>query len=454
MPVIDENQVRAACDYNKRLNVSQRVVKDPGADSAGLAGILGEVDATANLPLEKALCLPAEAYSSEAFFSWEEKNVLRAEWICVAHSSQVAKVGDFLTLDLLGEPLLVVQDKDNQIRVLSRACPHRGMDIMPPGFGHTPAVPTEGTPGAGHTRLFLCPYHTWTFELDGKLKACPEMHQAEGFQRNEWGLREFRSEVWQGFIFVNLDGSAPESASQQFAGFASHLSKWASQDLVVVDAREWDCPFNWKVIVENFMESYHHLGAHLGTLQPMMPAKDSWTEKEKAHFIRCHIPYGAKERAAIAEAEAAGGAREIFPVLPGLDQRDRFEWGLTLGYPNFLLAYVPDCLIWYRVQPEGPHRHTLLTTLLVPRAATELPDFNERLAKATAASVAFHLEDMEMCVGVQRSYYASGYQRGRLSHLEMPIWLLQRYLAARSRGTWPTLDRPSAPSQAPKTTEA
>ena len=83
----------------------------------------------------------------------------------------------------------------------------------------------------------------------------------------------------------------------------------------------------------------------------------------------------------------------------------------------------------------------------MPRATTELPDFPGRLEKATAASVGFHLEDMEMCVGVQRSYYASGYQRGRLSHLEMSIWLMQRYLAARARGTWPTHDRPPAPSQ-------
>ena len=447
MPLTDETQVRAACDFNGQLNVPQKLARSHEADEAALSGVLQEIEAAADLPLSKAMAMPAGAYSSEAYFRWEEKQVLRAEWICVAHESQIGAVGDFITLELLGEPLLVVRDKDCGIRVLSRSCPHRGMDIMPPGFGHGPAQARDGSPGAGHTRLFLCPYHTWTFELDGVLKACPEMHHADGFERSEWGLHSFRTEVWHGFVFVNLDGKAVQLASQQFAGFESHLAKWSSQDLVVVDAREWDCPFNWKVIVENFMESYHHLGAHLATLQPMMPARDSWAEHEQAHFIRCHIPYGSKERTAIAETESAGGARETFPLLPGLDARDRFEWGLTLGFPNFLLAYVPDCLIWYRVQPEGPHRHTLLTTLLVPRAVTGLPDFPERLAKATAASVAFHLEDMEMCVGVQRGYYSSGYQRGRLSHLEMPIWLLQRYLAARARDTWPTCDRPSAEAQ-------
>ena len=103
------------------------------------------------------------------------------------------------------------------MRVLSRTCPHRGMDIMPPGFGHGPAESRGGAPDCGHTRLFLCPYHSWTFDLDGRLKACPEIHEAIGFQRGEWGLREFRSEVWHGFIFVNLDGSAPQTSSDQWA---------------------------------------------------------------------------------------------------------------------------------------------------------------------------------------------------------------------------------------------
>ncbi len=447
MPVVDEQQVRAACDFNRRLNVPRTLAPNAGADEAALPALLAELQATADLPLAESLTLPAAAYTSEAFFRWEEKHVFRAEWQCVAHLSQLPAIGDFLTIDLLGEPLVIVRDKDDRIRVLSRACPHRGMDIMPPGFGHTPAEAREGASGSGHTRLFLCPYHSWTFELDGKLKACPEMQEAAAFERSEWGLREFRSEVWHGFVFVNLDGAAAQTPAQQWGGFSDHLAKWSGQDLVIVDAREWECPFNWKVITENFMESYHHVGAHVRSLQPLMPARGTWTRQEQPHFIRCHLPYGEKERAAIIEAESSGREHEVFPTIPGLEKRDRFEWGLTLGSPHWLIAYVPDCLIWYRIQPEGPHHHKLLTTLLVPRATTKLPDFAERLARGTAASVGFHLEDMEMCVGVQRSYYATGFQRGRLSHLEMPIWLFHRYLAARARNTWPTLDRPPAPAQ-------
>ena len=169
-------------------------------------------DARQRRPLSRATdALPAQAYTSEEFFEWEMKHVLRAGWQCLAHVSQIPEIGDFLNLDLLGEPLIAVRGKDNAIHVLSRVCPHRSMDIMPEGFGyegHTLAEARDGKPDCGHTRLFLCPYHAWTFELDGQLKACPEMHKADAFCRDEFFLKPFRSEVWQGFIFVNLDGKA------------------------------------------------------------------------------------------------------------------------------------------------------------------------------------------------------------------------------------------------------
>jgi hypothetical protein len=104
-------------------------------------------------------------------------------------------------------------------------------------------------------------------------------------------------------------------------------------------------------------------------------------------------------------------------------------------------------VIWYRVEPLGPHRMKLLTTILVPAETTNHPDFARMLESEVKMLVDFHLEDIEVCTAVQRGLYAAGCQRGRLSHLEMSVWLFQRYLAARARGTWPTLDRPAAPSQ-------
>jgi phenylpropionate dioxygenase-like ring-hydroxylating dioxygenase large terminal subunit len=415
-----------------------------------LADLQLGISSAATLPLNRATTLPAQAYTSEDFFEWETQHLLRSGWQCVAHLSQIPKPGSFLNLDLLGEPLIVVHAKDGRIHALSRVCPHRSMDIMPSGFGypgHDAAAP-NGHAGCGETRLFLCPYHAWTFELDGRLKACPEMHEASDFHRDDFFLKPFRTEIWQGFVFVNLDSEAP-ALSDGLSEMAADLEAFRLEKLKVVIAREWDCPFNWKVLVENFMESYHHLGIHHKTLQPMMPARDTWTEQERRHYIRAHLPYKESVRDAYRAFEAKGDFSSALPPLAGLNSEQKSEWGLFLISPTFLLATAPDRVIWYRLQPLGPDRLKLLTTSLLAPEAMALPDYPALQAQVESQLVAFHLEDMEVCTAVQRGFYASGWQPGRLSHLEMPVWLFHRYLAARIRGVWPTDDQPAAPGQRP-----
>jgi phenylpropionate dioxygenase-like ring-hydroxylating dioxygenase large terminal subunit len=414
-----------------------------------LAEIQHGISEAAARPLNRATTLPAQAYTSEDFFAWEVGHLLRAGWQCVGHVSQIPAPGDFLNLDLLGEPLIIVRGKDDEIRVLSRVCPHRSMDIMPEGFGydgHAPAEARGGRPDCGHTRLFLCPYHAWTFELDGGLKACPEMHEAENFCRDDFFLKPFRSELWQGFIFVNIDGNAPPLADG-LTEMAADLAAFRLGEMKLVIAREWDCPFNWKVLVENFMESYHHLGIHHKSLQPMMPARNTWTEQERRHYVRAHLPYKDSVREEYRAFEEMGDFSAGLPPLPGLSDRQKSEWGLFLIHPTFLLATAPDRVIWYRLQPLGPDRLKLLTTTLVSPETAARPNFERLQALAAEQLTKFHLEDMEVCTAVQRGLYASGWRPGRLSHLEMPVWLFQRYLAARIRGVWPTDDHPAAASQ-------
>jgi phenylpropionate dioxygenase-like ring-hydroxylating dioxygenase large terminal subunit len=398
------------------------------------------VQESAALPLAQSRTLPAETYTSGEFLDWEVKHVLGAGWICLAHQSQILHPGDFLNLDALGEPLIVVHGKDGEIRVLSRVCPHRAMDIMPPGFGydgHGPADARENKPGCGRTRLFLCPYHHWSFELDGSLKGCPEMHKVEGFRRDETGLKAFRSEVWHGFVFVNLSGDAA-SVAMQYAELNHDLAGWEMAEMQVIIEKEWECSFNWKVLVENFMEGYHHLGAHCKTLQPFLPARDTWTEAERGHSIRVNLPYKESHPTT---------SDQDFPSAPTLDAEHYRQMAVFLGQPSFLLFTAPDRVFWYRIDPISADRSRLLTTCLVNKTALADPRYEEKFAVAEKMLIEFHLEDMEVCTAVQRGFYATGYQRGRLSHLEMPIWLIQRYLAARARGTYPGIDRQAAPGQ-------
>jgi phenylpropionate dioxygenase-like ring-hydroxylating dioxygenase large terminal subunit len=411
--------------------------------------ILAALDRAARLPLSQSVTSPRQAYVSPDFFEWEIERVFRDEWLCVAHVSQLPGPGTFVNLELVGEPLVVVRDREGQVRVLSRVCPHRGMDIMPPGFGYAGFEPLDllrGRRGHGEGSVLVCPYHNWTFGLDGRVKGCAEMHLCEGFRPREYGLAEFRSELWEGFVFVNLSGGARPLA-EQLAALSPLVAPWRMGDLEVVIEQSWDCPFNWKVMVENWMESYHHLGIHHDTLQPMMPAKDTWTEGEQPHFIRSHLPLRPGLVHELEDLRARGEVVPGFIELEGLTAAQRAEWGLHLGLPCFMFLVTSDRVIWYRLEPIDADRCRLLTTTLVSRAARAAPDFEQRLASEAELLRGFHVQDMQVCSAVQRGLRSSAFRGGRLSHLEMPVWLIQRYVAARGRATWPTLDRPPAPGQ-------
>jgi phenylpropionate dioxygenase-like ring-hydroxylating dioxygenase large terminal subunit len=219
--------------------------------------------------------------------------------------------------------------------------------------------------------------------------------------------------------------------------------------MVVVREQEWECDFDWKVMVENFAETYHHLGAHHSTLQPLMPAKRNWTEQERRRYLHSHLPFTDRYAATIQSALDTSDTTATFPILPGLSEAGMTHWHILIGYPLFLLLTAPDSWAWYRVHPIAPGKARLTTHLLVPASTRDRPDFPDLLEREYAKLVSFHLEDMEVCAAVQRGLQSRTSQPGPLSHLEMPVWLFHRYLAARTRQTWPTDDRPAAPSQTP-----
>ena len=387
-----------------------------------------QIRLAAELPLAQAITLPREVYTDPTYFRYESEAVLKADWLCIAHVSQLKEPGSYVALTLLDEPLMALRGNDGTIRVLSRVCPHRASDIMPENMGFAEL---------GKVNSLVCPYHRWSFDFTGRLRGCAEMHRAEDFEKADWRLPEIRSELWQGFVFVNLDGNAPPLA-EQYAEFATLVEPWSMADLEVVIAMDWDCGFNWKVMIENWMESYHHLGTHHKTLHPIMPAQNTWTDPGYSHFVRAHLPFADDLASQIRRADAAGEKLPGFSPVPGLPLERRLEWELYVGSPCFMMLTAPDRVIWYRLQPESAERCRLLTTILVTRESLRQPDYAERLASETQMLREFHVEDMLVNAAVQKGLRSRHAVRGRLSHLEEPIWLIQRYLAARTEGSYPT----------------
>lgn len=391
---------------------TSKITTDP-SENPLFAAVL---DAAAK-PRPESITLPAAAYIDPAFHAFENDAIFRKEWISLCHISQIPKPGDFVRIDLCGEPMLVVRSKDLSVKVLSRTCRHRGMDLMPSGFGH---------PDEGNKRVILCPYHLWSYDLEGKLIGAPEMQQAEGFDRSEVCLHQFRSEIWEGFVFVTLSEEIP-SINEKFGRFRDEfVKKWDMAQGELVWSTHWQCQFNWKILLENFMEAYHHMGAHMKTLEPFLPARGCWTEPYDPEFSAMHLPLKDSMKQ---EILSSGDPGTPFPAFPGLKIEDCTEWWVFLGFPNFLLFSAPDRVYWYRLLPTGPESCTLMTTMILTKAAMEIPDYPEVLKKEIQAGIDFHMEDMEVCTATQRGMNSAGYAQGRLSHLEEPIWHFQKYLA-------------------------
>lgn len=388
-----------------------------------LAAIQQDILEAAHRPLTNAIATPSGAYTDPDFYNWEVANLFQKQWLCIGHLSQIPKIGDYINLDLLGERLVITRDRNNTINVLSRVCMHRGMDLMPSAYGH---------PSQGNQRSFVCPYHHWSYALDGTLMGAPEMHQNEGFEPQNCHLPVFRSEVWEGFIFFTFDPDL-ESVQTHYADLLPFVGHRNMAGMEMVANVQWDCQFNWKILVENFMEPYHHLGAHHKTFEPLMPAAGTWTEGKTQHSIACHLPLAKR---LLEDSEDYQNLIEFY-LSPDLKLQDRQEYAVYLGEPNFLLFVGPDRVYWYLLQPDGPDHMTLSTTLLVLPESKLADNYEQCLQDAIKSLKQFHLEDMEVCSAVQTGLQSSRYQPGPLSHLEMPIWLFQQYLAQQILATSP-----------------
>ena len=395
----------------------------PGSET--IEAICADIIATAAKPLAQSETLPRAAYLSEGYFAHEAEHVLSAAWMCVAHVSQLPQIGSYLALDLLNEPLVVVRGNDNVVRVLSRVCPHRAADILHSCFE---------TPEQAVTSRFLCPYHAWAFSLEGKKLASMHMETAEGFDDRDWNLSEIRTEIWHGFVFVNLDGKASPLA-EQYARFGRSIAPWNTAEMEVAISLEWECDFNWKVMVENWIESYHHMGAHVQTLQVTMPARSTWAEPEQPSFIHCHLPFRPANAAEIRDAVAEGKPMPGFTPIVGLPVDRQVEWGLYLGHPCFMFLTMRDRVLCYRLQPISAQRCKLLTMTLVSKEAKLAPDYEATLIAETKMLADFHLEDMAVNTAVQAGLRSRHAVRGRLSHLEEPVWMIQRFIASRLQST-------------------
>ncbi|MGH9745140.1 MAG: aromatic ring-hydroxylating oxygenase subunit alpha [Candidatus Acidiferrales bacterium] len=361
--------------------------------------ILASYDAKA--PLEEAHTIPAPWYTDARIAELERRNVLSRTWQFAARTEQVAKPGQYVTTTVAGEPIVVVRGNDNQLRAFFNVCRHHAMTVMNEPCGHTP-----------HLR---CPYHGWTYNLEGELRGMTEFEGVCDFDRAKNGLVPVRAETWERFVFVNLD---PQAAPlPEFLGKLVALAQpLGFSNLKFVERRSYTLNCNWKVYVDNFLDG----GYHVPHMHKGLNSVLDYTNYTIENVDRCCVQSSPVTVDSSSEANAAATRK---------GNRAYYFW----QYPNFMLNWYEGYLDTNLVIPLAVDRCEVIFDFYFGNTeASEMPYIRQSIEVSDRVQI----EDIAICDGVQRGLSSRAYQAGRLSvRREAGEHLFHRLLAADLKNT-------------------
>jgi choline monooxygenase len=364
----------------------------------------GSLYTKARLPLAEAETMPRWCYTSEEFYQEEVRQIFRRTWNFVGRVDEIPKGGDYLTVDLFGDSIIVVRDRSNAVRAFANTCRHRGTRLVT---------------GNGHCRLFTCPYHSWAYALNGDLVGTPGMEGVEGFDKADYGLIPLRLETWGGFMFVSLDPNVVPL--QQHLGNAVEIfAPYNFEDMVVTRKKEYDLPCNWKLYLENAMEDYHTATVHRVSIGTQVCSR----EESNGEWDAIHMP-------ATSTVAILPGDTSPFPEIASLTGRPAEGTYFSVVYPNWFFASTQDCMWWLHIAPRGAARSIVTHGACFPRATTERADFAEVVQRYYKRWDKSLPEDNEISVLQQMGLESTFNRPGRLS-LHEPVvhaidqWVLDR----------------------------
>ena len=350
----------------------------------------------ASAPLAEAHTIPALWYTDARIADLELRNVFARTWQAVGRTDQVEKPGQYVTATVAGEPIVVVRGSDNQLRAFFNVCRHHAMTVM-----------TEPCGTAQHLR---CPYHGWTYNLEGELRGITEFEGVCDFDRAKNGLVPLRAETWEKFVFVNLDPQAAPLAD--FLGeLAGRVQPLGLSGLKFVERRSYTQQCNWKVYVDNFLDG----GYHVPHMHKGLNSVLDYTNYTIENLDRCCVQSSPVAVDSSSESNAAATRK---------GKRAYYFW----QYPNFMLNWYEGYLDTNLVIPLGVDRcEVIFDFYFADTSAVQMPYIRQSIE----VSERVQQEDIVICDGVQRGLSSRAYQTGRLSvRREAGEHLFHRLLAA------------------------
>ncbi len=352
--------------------------------------------------------MPSAFYTSPEVFELEVQHILRRRWIFLCRVEMLAEQGAFRSFDTAGGPVLLVRGDDGELRAFANFCRHRGSILAE---------------GEGSARRFICPYHAWSYTLDGSLATCPDMQQAVDFDRSENGLVPVRLESWNGFAFINFDDDAT-SLLHDLGDLPQRLASHRLDEMVCTWRISIMNECNWKLILENAMESYHTGIVHRETVG----RQDSRTLETSGDW-KCIQVISGRSIATLPDTPPP------FPVIEGLDDDARMGTYFTVLHPACQFAVAQDCMWWLNVTPIAADRTLLEVGGCFPAHVAAAPGFHEKALPYYDRWEKVAREDVGILEKQQRALASAKYRPGRLSWRDdavqaVSMWVVHQLRAA------------------------
>lgn len=344
-------------------------------------------------PVDRARHSPSAIYLSPEIYELEREHIFMKDWICCGRVEEVEKPGDYLSLDLMGEPFVIARAQAGELRAFSNACLHRAVAVAPAG--------------RGNKRAFICPFHGWSYDLEGRLVGAPRMDQAEHFDKHDCRLPPVHVKEWQGWLFVCF-AAEPPSLAEHVATLEHDFAFMRQQDcrLAVTTVNEIDG--NWKLVVENVIDLYHVNMVHKTTngRQFTSDAFKFEPRREGGYY------------ATFNSGPSTLTGQPVFGRMPWLGELpDHFAATGRLR-PNFTFFARIDTVHALCIWPLGPKRTRVTVYTLVPKQYFDAPDFEQRALAYRDYQNKVISEDREVLEMMQRGLASRLYRPGRMAHIE------------------------------------
>ncbi|MEJ6396809.1 aromatic ring-hydroxylating oxygenase subunit alpha [Yoonia sp. 208BN28-4] len=360
-----------------------------------------ELAETVAAPFEQAHAMPRSVYMSDDFLGEELEHVFAREWVCVGRIGQFQNKGDYVTADIAGRPIMVIRDGDGTLRAQSNVCLHRMSPLLN---------------GQGNTKSIVCPYHAWTYNLDGQLRGAPAMTRNEGFSRDGYCLPQIRCEVWEGWVMVTLNPGAPDLHAH-LADVTKLVAPYEMQNYTQTFQERLNWNTNWKVLAENFMESYHLPVCHADTIGGFVNLEE----------MDCPPGGPAYNYHAILKDPDAP-LTNAHPSNTTLKGDLRRQTVLLTIYPALLITLTPGYFWYLCLTPDGPDRVDIIYGGGLSPDYVNDADAQQHFADLKDLLDRVNDEDRSCTEGVYRGLTSSLAKPGHLSHLERPIYEFATYL--------------------------